>query len=68
MGAAFMVLLPELMEWLYSVTRGSVIEQMLSLKHNIAFLREIAIGMVIVLFLVFQRAFVRGMALTGIKE
>jgi branched-chain amino acid transport system permease protein len=54
MGAAFMVLLPELMEWLSSVTRGSVIDQMLSLKHNIAFLREIAIGMVIVLFLVFE--------------
>lgn len=54
MGTAFMVLLPEAMEWLSAVTRGSFVDHMLSLKNNIAFLREIAIGMVIVLFLIFE--------------
>ena len=48
MGAVFMVLLPEAMEWLSSVLRGSAIDQALSLRNNIAFLREIAIGLVIV--------------------
>ncbi|MEZ5786810.1 MAG: branched-chain amino acid ABC transporter permease [Xanthobacteraceae bacterium] len=54
MGTAFMVLLPEVMEWISADLRGSVIDQMLSLNNNIAFLREIAIGLVIVLFLMFE--------------
>jgi branched-chain amino acid transport system permease protein len=54
MGTAFMVLLPEAMEWISGLLRGSAIDQALALKTNIAFLREIAIGMVIVLFLVFE--------------
>ena len=54
MGTAFMVLLPEAMETLSALLRGSAIDQALALKNNIAFLREIAIGLVIVLFLVFE--------------
>src|SRR5215217_5728359 len=54
MGTAFMVLLPEAMEGISALVRGSPIDQALALKNNIAFLREIAIGLVIVLFLVFE--------------
>jgi branched-chain amino acid transport system permease protein len=54
MGTAFMVLLPEAMEWLTALLRGSTLDQMLSLQNNIAFLREIAVGLVIVLFLMFE--------------
>jgi branched-chain amino acid transport system permease protein len=54
MGTAFMVLLPEAMEWISADLRGSVIDDMLSFNNNIAFLREIAIGLVIVLFLMFE--------------
>ena len=54
MGTAFMVLLPEAMEWVSALLRGGAIDQALALRNNIAFLREIAIGLVIVLFLVFE--------------
>ena len=54
MGTAFMVLLPELMEWLSVALRGSPIDQFLGLKNNIAFLREMAIGIIIIVFLVFE--------------
>src|SRR5205807_2743458 len=54
MGAAFMVLLPESMEWLSAMLRGSAIDQVLALKNNIAFLREVAIGFIIVIFLMFE--------------
>src|SRR6476660_715984 len=54
MGTAFMVLLPESMEWLSVALRGSPIDQMLGLKNNIAFLREMAIGVIIIVFLVFE--------------
>jgi branched-chain amino acid transport system permease protein len=54
MGAAFMVLLPESMEWLSAMLRGSAIDQLLALKNNIAFLREIAIGLIIIIFLMFE--------------
>jgi len=54
MGAAFMVLLPESMEWLSAMLRGSTIDQVLALKNNIAFLREMAIGLIIVVFLIFE--------------
>jgi branched-chain amino acid transport system permease protein len=54
MGTAFMVLLPEVMEWISADLRGSAIDHALSLNNNIAFLREIAIGLVIVLFLMFE--------------
>src|SRR6266567_4420076 len=49
MGAAFMVLLPESMEWLSAMMRGSAIDQVLTLKNNIAFLREVAIGFIIII-------------------
>jgi branched-chain amino acid transport system permease protein len=54
MGTAFMVLLPEAMEWLTALLRDTPIDQALALRPNIAFLREIAIGLVIVLFLIFE--------------
>jgi branched-chain amino acid transport system permease protein len=54
MGAAFMVLLPESMEWLSAMLRGSTIDQLLALKNNIAFLREVAIGLIVVIFLMFE--------------
>ena len=49
-----MVLLPESMEWLSVALRGSPIDQILGLKNNIAFLREMAIGVIIIVFLVFE--------------
>ena len=54
MGTAFMVLLPESMEWLSVALRDSPIDQFLGLKNNIAFLREMAIGIIIIVFLVFE--------------
>ncbi len=54
MGTAFVVLLPEAMEWLSAVLRGGVIDQTLGLKNNITFVREIAIGAIIIAFLVFE--------------
>ena len=54
MGTAFMVLLPETMEWLSAALSGGVIDQALGLKHNIAFLREMAIGVIIIIFLIFE--------------
>ena len=54
MGTAFMVLLPESMEWLSVALRDSPIDQFLGLKNNIAFLREMAIGVIIIVFLVFE--------------
>ncbi len=54
MGTAFMVLLPESMEWISTSLSGSTIDQYLALKHNIAFLREMAIGIVIIVFLMFE--------------
>jgi branched-chain amino acid transport system permease protein len=54
MGTVFMILLPEAMEWICALLRGGAIDQALGLRHNIAFLREIAIGLVIILFLIFE--------------
>jgi branched-chain amino acid transport system permease protein len=54
MGTAFIVLLPESMEWLSSALRGSALDQALQLKTNLTFLREIAIGVIIILFLIFE--------------
>ncbi len=54
MGTIFIVLLPEVMDWISGLLRGGAIDQALALRNNIAFLREIAIGVVIVLFLVFE--------------
>jgi branched-chain amino acid transport system permease protein len=54
MGTAFMVLLPEAMEWLTSSLAGGPIDRALGLKNNISYLREMAIGVVIILFLIFE--------------
>lgn len=54
MGTAFIVLLPEFMEALAKVLAGSSIDRALSLKEGIVFLKEMTIGAVIVLFLIFE--------------
>jgi branched-chain amino acid transport system permease protein len=54
MGTAFMVLLPESMEWISSGLSGSTIDQYLGLKNNISFLREMSIGVIIIVFLIFE--------------
>ena len=54
LGAAFMVLLPESMEMLSISLRGSPVDEFLGLKNNIAFLREFAIGVIIIVFLIFE--------------
>jgi branched-chain amino acid transport system permease protein len=54
MGTAFVVLLPESMEWISASLKGGVIDKMLSLNNNITFLREIAIGLIIIAFLMFE--------------
>ncbi len=54
MGTAFVVLLPELMEWITASLKGSAIDKVLSLNTNISFLREISIGLIIIAFLMFE--------------
>lgn len=54
MGTAFVVLLPESMEWISLNLKGSAVDHALSLNTNITFLREIAIGLIIIAFLMFE--------------
>ncbi len=54
LGTAFMVLLPEAMDFLTGLLSGTEIAATLKLKDNISYLREIAIGAVIILFLIFE--------------
>jgi branched-chain amino acid transport system permease protein len=54
MGTAFVVLLPESMEWLSMELKGGAIDRALSLNTNLTFLREIAIGLIIIAFLIFE--------------
>jgi branched-chain amino acid transport system permease protein len=54
MGTAFVVLLPESMEWISVHLKGGVIDHALSLNNNVTFLREIAIGLIIIAFLMFE--------------
>jgi branched-chain amino acid transport system permease protein len=54
MGTAFMILLPQGMEYLAGQLSGSAIDQWLHLKEGISYLREMTIGAVIVLFLIFE--------------
>ncbi|MDB5619774.1 branched-chain amino acid ABC transporter permease [Tardiphaga sp.] len=54
MGTAFVVLLPESMEWISAGLKGSAIDRALQLNNNITFLREIAIGLIIIAFLIFE--------------
>jgi len=54
MGTAFVVLLPESMEWISTNLKGSSIDRALSLNNNITFLREITVGLIIIGFLMFE--------------
>ncbi|SNT63897.1 amino acid/amide ABC transporter membrane protein 2, HAAT family [Tardiphaga sp. OK246] len=54
MGTAFVVLVPEAMEWISMELKGGVIDKALALNNNLTFLREIAIGLIIIVFLVFE--------------
>src|SRR6478735_10429047 len=48
MGTAFVVLVPETMEWLSHWLKGGAIDKALSLNNNLTFLREMAIGLIII--------------------
>lgn len=54
MGAAFMVLLPEAVQLLAGLLSGSALDRALRLGASISFLREMAVGAAIILFLVFE--------------
>src|SRR6201989_3646354 len=54
MGTAFVVLLPESMEWLSAWLKGGAIDKALQLNNTLPFLREIAIGLIIIGFLMFE--------------
>jgi branched-chain amino acid transport system permease protein len=54
MGTAFMVLLPEVMTWLTQSLSGTAIDRALHLQDSLSYLREMAIGLVIILFLIFE--------------
>ncbi len=54
MGAAFMVLLPEVVQALADQLAGGSIDRAIKLGANISFLREMAVGAAIILFLVFE--------------
>jgi branched-chain amino acid transport system permease protein len=54
MGTAFVVLVPETMEFISLSLKGGAIDRALALNNNITFLREIAIGLIILVFLMFE--------------
>lgn len=54
MGAAFMVLLPEIVQGGADLLAGGAIDRALRLGASISFLREMAIGAAIILFLIFE--------------
>jgi branched-chain amino acid transport system permease protein len=54
MGAAFMVLLPEVVQVGADALAGSAIDRALKLGSSISFLREMAVGAAIILFLIFE--------------
>lgn len=54
MGTAFIVLLPETMDALGRALAGSAIDRALGLGASINFLKEMAIGLAIILFLLFE--------------
>ena len=54
MGTAFVVLLPEVDGMDQRWPKGGAIDKALSLNTNITFLREIAIGLIIIAFLMFE--------------
>lgn len=54
MGTAFMVLLPEMVQSGVELLRGGAIDRALRLADSLSYLREMVIGAVIVLFLIFE--------------
>lgn len=54
MGAAFMVLLPEVVQSAADLLAAGAIDRALRLGTSISFLREMAIGAAIILFLIFE--------------
>ncbi len=54
MGAAFMVLLPEAVQGLADLLAGSALDHALKIGASISYLREMAIGAAIILFLIFE--------------
>jgi branched-chain amino acid transport system permease protein len=54
MGAAFMTLLPEVVQAGADLLAGSAVDRALRLGASISFLREMAIGAAIILFLIFE--------------
>ena len=54
MGAAFMVLLPEVVQAGADAVAGGALDRMLKIGGNISFLREMAVGAAIILFLIFE--------------
>jgi branched-chain amino acid transport system permease protein len=54
MGAAFMVLLPEVVQGFADAISGSAIDNVLKIGASISYLREMAVGAAIVLFLIFE--------------
>jgi len=54
MGAAFMVLLPEVVQTAAEALAGGAIDRALRLGASISFLREMVVGAAIILFLIFE--------------
>lgn len=54
MGTAFIVLLPEAMDTIVAQLNGSAIDNALHLSGNLSYIREMAIGLVLILFLIFE--------------
>ncbi len=53
-GTIFMVMLPEVVQWGADALSGGWIDRTLRLSNSISFLREMVIGAVIILFLIFE--------------
>lgn len=54
MGAVFMTMLPEVVQWFAAALSGSAIDRALGLGAAVSYLREMTIGAVIILFLIFE--------------
>jgi branched-chain amino acid transport system permease protein len=54
MGAAFMVMLPEVVQGMADALSGGAIDRALKLGTSINYLREMALGAAIILFLIFE--------------
>lgn len=54
LGTAFMVLLPEVMEWGVNLMRATEWGNIPAIVNGLAFLKQAAIGLAIVLFLIFE--------------